>query len=351
MMRFPRIVVIAVAALVAACGGDAGTAPDWVTGETWNVERVEKLPPQEDAYLEALRVGYVRLAREELAEFDWPTGGDFIRRAGEAGTGGRPMPYNPEDYSFPGDAGDGLDKAYRQITAYITNEGAMLRAARQIGEAQVHFDCWLREATEGHQTEDIAACREAFGLMVTLIRDLAALPPNLAVVLPEEEGNEIGGIQLDQDGKTITLDRAFAAAGHGAAFGDLPVTEGEIRDAFAGALAAQPKPPREFQLTFAFNSSLISDEAFEAILAAAAEARTREAAEVIVTGYADAVGDRVSNVGVSRQRAVRVGDAIFNELRDEENVSFTVEAKGARDFVEDVRGKAEANRRVVILVR
>ncbi|MEM1161891.1 MAG: OmpA family protein [Pseudomonadota bacterium] len=310
-----------------------------------------KIDAPDSPFLAALQEGYVDLAERELAEFDWSSGARFRSRALAAAQGTAPLPFDPSEQDIPERAIAGLIEAYVELTGYLGSEGAMLRAGRQIGEAQVQYDCWVQEAEEGHQTEDIDACREAYQLMIILIRDLAALPDNMAVVLPEEPGNEVGGIELAQGGKTITLDSAFAAAGVGEDFGDLPVTESEIRDAFAGALAAQPKPPKEFQLNFPFNGTRISDEAFEAILAAAEEARSRDAAEVIVTGYADLVGNAADSLAISRTRAERVRQAIFWELRDKENVTFATDAKGERDPVEDTARKSEANRRVVVLVR
>ena len=92
------------------------------------------------------------------------------------------------------------------------------------------------------------ACRERFEALMELIRDLAELPGDLAVVLPEE--GEIGGIELSQRGKTVRLDRPWAAEATGAELGDVPVAESEIREAFGAALAAQPKPPATYEIYF-----------------------------------------------------------------------------------------------------
>ena len=347
-----RALIAALALVLTACAdqdtGD-GQVPDWLTGEKWNIERVAALPMNPDPFLGALQEGYLREARVELAEFDWDDGAEFTAKAGRAAAGDAPKPDNPADFTIREEVAEGLEKGYAQITNYLASEGAMLRAARQIGEAQVFFDCWLQEAIEGHQSDDIEACREKFQLMIILIRDLAALPKNMAVVLPED--GESAGIELSQGNKTITLDRPFAAAGTGKELGDVPVVESEIREAFADALAAQPKPPIEFVLTFDFNDTRISDTAFEQILAAADEARSRAAAEVIVTGYSDALGDAATNLAISRSRAERVRKAVFYELRDAEKVTITTEARGERDLAVDAAGQEEQNRRVIILVR
>lgn len=337
---------------VAACADrqdTSGSLPDWLSGQKWDVDRVAALPLNEDPYLGALQEGYLDLAKVELAEFDWNAGSEFTEKAGLASAGTRVGPKDPRERSFREPFGEGLEKGFAQISNFVNSEGAMLRAARQIGEAQVVYDCWVHEASEGTPHPTLDECRDKFGLLIQLVRDLSALPKNMEVVLPED--GEIGGIEVSQGGKTITLDQPFAAAGTGKNLGDVPVVESEIREAFSDALAAQPKPPVEFTLTFAFNDTKIGDTAFEQILLAADEARSRAAAEVIVTGFADALGDRATNLAISRSRAERVRKAVFFELRDAEKVTVTAEAKGDRDLAVDARGQEEQNRRVIILVR
>lgn len=226
----------------------------------------------------------------------------------------------------------------------------MLRAPKEIGFAQSRYECWLQEADEGHQTDEIETCRNEFQLMITVIREKAGLPKNLAVILPGDDGAPTG-IELSQDGQTVTLDREFAAAGTGKKLGPLPVSEAEIRDAFADALKAKPKPPKEFTLTFASASAEISDPAFEQVLLAAEEARSRGGAEVIVTGFADPVGDPAYNKRLSQRRAEAVRKAVFKELRDKEDVLFSTAAQGEEGLADEDDLTAEANRRVVIMVR
>lgn len=344
-----RLALVAIVALTACTETERDQG--WLDGSAWSVESAAALPAPDDPYLEGLYEGYLKLAEAELADYDWNSAAEFRARAVRASRGGPVSPTDPATRRIAEAEREGLTAAYTEITAYIASEGAMLRAARQVGDAQVQFDCWVEQAAEGHQEEDIATCRDAYQLLIVLIRDLAQLPDNMAVVLPDDDGAAPGGIELAQGGKTITLDRPFAAAGVGEAFGDLPVAEGEIRDAFAGALAARPKPPKEFVITFDFNATRITDQAFEQVLLAADEARSRPAAEVIVTGFSDAVGDSAANLAISARRAQVVADAIYNELRDEETVTFMRGAKGERELAVNKPGREETNRRVVILVR
>lgn len=345
-----RLAVLGVAAMLVACT-DTELNEGALSGDAWDVEGATQTAAPEDPYLAALYQGYIALAQVERDEYDWSDAAEFRSRALRAARGERFAPLDPTGRRLSDDFRPDLEAAFTEISAYAASEGALLRAPRQVGEAQVQFDCWLQEAEEGHQEADIAACREGYEGLILLIRDLANLPDNMAVVLPEDEGGEPGGIVLSQNGKKIDLDRPFAAAGVGDKFGDLPVAEGEIRDAFADALAARPKPPKEFVITFAFDSVVIRDNEYQQVMLAAEEARSRPAAEVIVTGFTDAVGDAAVNLAISRQRADAVARAINKELREEETVTFMRGGKGERDLIVKSPGAVEANRRVVILVR
>lgn len=340
--------------LVAGCAVEGDRAPGWLTGADWDIETVAAMPLQDDVYLRIIQEGYVRLARAELAEFDWTAAADFTEKAAAAANGETVMPPDVKDRSFHPDYEADLKRASREIAGFLRSEGALLRAAEHIAEAQIHYECWAHETTEGPvttaQTEEIEFCRDSYGIKILIIQDLANLPDNMAVILPED-GGEPGGIELTQDGKAVSLDQPFAAAGTGDKFGDLPVTEGEIRDAFAAALAAQPKPPGEYEIFFDVGKTRVADGEFEAILDILEDVRTRAAAEVVITGFADASGDAAYNLALSRTRAAWVEEAITKELRPDEKVSISASAKGERDLAVASPRPERLNRRVHVLVR
>ncbi|MEO1494068.1 MAG: OmpA family protein [Pseudomonadota bacterium] len=373
---------LGVAALVlTGCTPTGGTVSDWLTGEQWSLERVEALPPNADPYFAALQEGYVRLAKDELAEFDWDDGAKFLAKARAAAMTAVELPPASVTNELvrdallararsdaaraatpptaPAETGVGepfaadLDAAAKELSAYVQSEGPMLRAARQIGEVQIHYECWLHEASEGDGTADQAAeidlCKESYMLMIVLIRDLANLPEDMVVVLPED--GDIGGVELKQGATTLTLEKAFAAAGTGEKLGDVAATEREIQEAFAAALASRPPPPKLFEVFFDIGRTRITDDGFEQILLAVEDVKSRAAAEVLVTGFADAPGDGSYNLALSRTRAARVREAIFKELREGEVPPFSVEAKGEKELAIETPKSERANRRVLILVR
>jgi outer membrane protein OmpA-like peptidoglycan-associated protein len=330
---------------LAGCEGAGDPLPiGWGTGAAWDVEAVAVLAPAGDPYADALQRGYVDLARIELADYDWRAGAEFTARA-KAAAEGRP----PEPRSAP--PVEDMAEALEPLLGYLAAPGPRLRAGRQIGEAQVSWDCWVEEARE-FETQDrtkLESCRERYTALIELIRDLAQLPGDIAVVLPGE--GMAGGIELRQGGRAIALNRPWAAAATGTELADLPVAESEIQDAFGAALAARPKPPTKYEITFDFNSTRITDAAFEDVLRAATDVRSRAAAEVIITGHADAPGSSGANLAISRRRAEAVRQAVLNELRREESPVFSVVARGEGDTAVETPAVERRNRRVVVLVR
>lgn len=348
----PRGLALGLVAILAGCEAVGLSSPDGLRGAKWDVDAVAALPLHDDSYTAAVQSGYVDLAREELNEFDWIDGARFAALARAAAAGTPPGPYRIDLRKFPEPLAHELQLGAAELAVFIAHPGARLRAGRQIGEAQIQYDCWVQEAEEGHQTEDIAACREKYQALMVLVRDLGNLPKNLAVVLPKGEG-EIGGIELAQGGRTVTLDKEFAAARTGKRLSSLAVLEDEIREAFLPALNARPEPPEAFTITFGFGSAQVRREARATIEAAVAEARSREAAEIAIIGHADAVGPPQANLALSRQRARAVRRAIRRALTKEERTTIPVmtQGRGERDLAVEVNEADERNRRVVILVR
>jgi outer membrane protein OmpA-like peptidoglycan-associated protein len=371
---------LAAAALVlTGCAPTTGGVQGWLTGDAWDLERVEALPMNPDPYFAALQQGYLGLAKAELDEFDWDDSALFLSKARAAALAEVALPdasvtntlirdaltararsdaaaaaTPPTDPASVGvDDNEAITAATQELAAYVQSEGPMLRASRQIAEAQVHYECWLHEVSEGKNTptqvEQIELCRESYTLMITLIRDLANLPDDMVVVLPED--GEIGGVELTQGATSLTLEKAFAAAGTGEKLGGVAATENEIKEAFAGALASRPPPPTLFEIFFEVGRTKITDEGFEQILKAVEDVKSRAAAEVLVTGYADAPGDGGYNLALSRTRAARVQEAIFKELRAGEVPPFSVEAKGEKDLAIETPKSERSNRRVLVLVR
>ena len=326
--------------------------PRWANEDNWEPSRAARplSAPQDDVrapYFQALRDGYRTVAERERDSFDWWDARRLIDKA-QAASEARPVPLF--EAPLPGETGDALAAAAAELNRYIFAPGAQKRAALQIGEAQVLYDDWYQEAEDDNDADLIAARRDEFEAFMILLRLSADLPGNLAVVLPKD--GETGGIEITRAGETVVLDTPYAAAGTDPdRFGDVQVEEGEIRDAFADARAAAPPPSRWFCVSFPFEGTRITDDNFGPVLEAALEVRRRAAAEVLITGQADALGTRQVNQTLSRLRADAVRSSLLRQLQDAQDTIFSVKAVGERKLNLPDEGCPGTERRVIIQVR
>ncbi|MEM9370999.1 MAG: OmpA family protein [Pseudomonadota bacterium] len=340
---------LALIALV-ACSQGAG---DFLTGAKWDVDKAAETSVPDDPLLGALHQTYVAHARFEETQSDWETVADYIARIRMV-SGGEVPPMRDLDALGINEADlPELSATKNEITALMARRGVRLRAGAELGAAHGNFDCWAEQAEEGHQDEDISRCRDATLGAIDQVKSAAELPKSWVVVLPED--GEIGGISLSDGTNEILLDGANAAASADGTVARLPVDLEEISEVFGDAQAAAPEPATLFTLTFDTGSAEIDSPAFEQILQAAADVRSRNeagvAAEILITGHADAVGGDRANFALSETRARRVAKAVFDELRATEGGKFSLLAKGELDLAVPTPRPDVRNRRVTILVR
>ncbi|MEM7176847.1 MAG: OmpA family protein [Pseudomonadota bacterium] len=336
--------------VLTACGADKR---DFWTSERWDVEAAAALPVPDDPMLQSLRETYLEHARFEADEPDWGSVVDYILRLRTLSAGSLPPIRDLEEMGLDDAALLELGPVRAQILALQASPGARLRASPEIGAAQAHFDCWAEQAGEGHQVDDIARCRAATLDAVARAKAAAQLPANWVVLLPEE--GDIGGVSVSDGKRELLLSEANAAARADGEVAYMPVDVSEVSETFGAAQAASPLPPRLFTLTFETGQTEIDTAGFEAIAAASADVKRRNdagaAAEIVVTGHADAVGPARANLTLSRRRAAVVAAAVSNELSHEPGVRFRTEARGERDLLVDTIDSDVQNRRVTILVR
>jgi outer membrane protein OmpA-like peptidoglycan-associated protein len=130
-------------------------------------------------------------------------------------------------------------------------------------------------------------------------------------LLPAEEG-QVGAVAIAGEGHTTLLDTPLAAARidtQGRVKQDR-LTETEVRQTFASALAAQPPKPVNFLLYFLANSTEIVPDSQATFVALLTEVARRQAVEVQITGHTDRVGSVAENDRLSQVRAEAVRDML-----------------------------------------
>ena len=174
----------------------------------------------------------------------------------------------------------------------------------------------------------------------------------LVVLLPGEDG-QVGAVAIAEPQRTTLLDTPLGAAKidtQGRVKQDR-LTEEEVRQTFAPALAAQPPKAVRFILYFLENSTEIMPGSQATLEALLAEVTRRQAVEVQITGHTDRVGSVADNDRLSQVRAEAVRDMLVqNGLK----ASFIrVVGRGEREpliATPDEQPEAQ-NRRVEVIVR
>ena len=227
-----------------------------------NLDQARNAGPPAGAFEATLQQEYIDYAQVELDEFDFEHSNLFAKKALAAGQGETVAPEDLANWSFHPDTEAELSAARADLVE-VLNAGGRQDAAGPSATAQVMFDCWVQESeivNEGHQADDIGACREAFGV---------ALAEAIAIL---EAKNQ----------PTVT-------------------TETEI-------VAVVEPPARDYLVFFDFDKANIRPDA-AAVLDEVAEAITAlSSTSISLTGFTDTAGPASYNLTLSKERAAAVKD-------------------------------------------
>ena len=331
--------VMALAALGAAC----------VSQERIGLEAA--IPPYPEPYRAALQGELRYLAEREVARGDYADAKRFLLRAEAAARAARIRPLEVDAYDVqPQERAELDDARARLITLF---DGGRARAPNALARAHASFECWLEEAEEGHQPDDIAWCRDRFEGGVAATRRDSGLDADWGLVVPGE-GGHIGAITLKgQDGADRLLDTANAAgfvheAGDAR---DAAMTQRETAKFTSATLQGLPPPAELYIVYFASGSDRLDAAARTAIAAAVEDATSRVAVDVEVLGFADRAGDDRQNLLLSESRLAAVHEAMLAAGVPEG--AFLLYSRGeAAPAVSTADGVPERrNRRVEVTVR
>lgn len=134
---------------------------------------------------------------------------------------------------------------------------------------------------------------------------------DLYVLTPDPEG-KTGALRVASGGREVVLDRPYASARVGEPGRVEPgtVTEQEARQAFGGALDAQPARPASFVLYFLEGRDELTPDSRQLLGRILDDVGRRQAPEIVVIGHTDRVGAVPFNDALSLRRAERVRDEL-----------------------------------------
>jgi outer membrane protein OmpA-like peptidoglycan-associated protein len=178
---------------------------------------------------------------------------------------------------------------------------------------------------------------------------------NLVVVLPESNGH-VGAVEVRAGDNTTLLNQAYAANRPGdSARQPTVLNPGKVNRIFGAALAAMPQPPVSFTLYFPEGATSLDPPSLATLGQVFAEVRRRKAAEIVIVGHTDTVGDDAANDELSRRRAEAMKRELAPILAAQGIAidSVTTAGRGKRELAEPEPDQTSdpRNRRVVITVR
>lgn len=305
----------------------------------------------ETDYDKTLGEGYLQLAEAERAEYDWRDAGRFADRA-KAAFAGDPMGPEPLALRDLSVAEAWRARLLRDEIVRFQADGAAVFAPGPTADAQLAFDCWVQEIEEGHQADDISACKARLDAAIDALRAVGR--PAIVVLLENGDDKANAIVVAANAGGSATLERPGEAAAVG---GTTPVqTLGVLNDSqvnalFGDALAAEPDQPVRFVLYFITGTSDLTAESGAQLPTVQDAAAGRVAPRIDVVGHTDRAGAAAFNTELARERARAVADLLIEagvEPRELRVTSFGESDNAVRtaDGVPEPR-----NRRVEILVR
>jgi outer membrane protein OmpA-like peptidoglycan-associated protein len=176
---------------------------------------------------------------------------------------------------------------------------------------------------------------------------------NLVVVIPDSTDGHIGAVVVEAGGTKTLLNSAYAAATPGSGGAMKPVTANaqEVNQIFGSALAARPIPPKSYTLYFKADSDTLMPDSRDGFDDVFAEIARRKAAEIVVTGHTDTLGERDYNDKLSLERAKAISKLFV--ARGLAPDSVIAVGRGERELLVDTKDEVSEprNRRVEITVR
>ncbi|GAB3127397.1 OmpA family protein [Novispirillum itersonii] len=275
------LLVTAAAGLLSACA------------DQWNVDAVQKLPVTGGDFNKTLHQEYVKLAASEKAQGDWRDAAYFLRRAEAAARGEKVLPQATAERELAADKAAELSKARIDLLSAL-DAGGREKAPVMAAKAQTAgFDCWMEQQEEGHQPEDIAACKKAFDTNLTDVKKALEKKPE-------------------------------------------PVAEAK---------------QQVFVVYFKTGASVLDPNAASVLQAAADAYKKTPAVTVVIAGHTDTAGADTANILLSQKRAERVADQLVKLGIKAE--SMALEAYGEQQLAVPTKdGVTELkNRRVEIKFR
>lgn len=192
-------------------------------------------------------------------------------------------------------------------------------------------------------------------LLPLICLTLTACVSERVVLLPSPDGR-LSAVELRSGDETVRLDQPYAEvvlrSGY---YSPVAAAPEQVRQRYADALAAMPRPASSYQILFESGSDTPDEAATQLLQQVLANIRDRDSigqvAEILLVGHADRVGDEAANEALSLRRVEALRAHLLAAGIAAERIEIA--GRGEREpLVATQDGVADAkNRRVDLSVR
>jgi outer membrane protein OmpA-like peptidoglycan-associated protein len=181
---------------------------------------------------------------------------------------------------------------------------------------------------------------------------LTGCAKDLVVVIPDSSDGHIGAVVVESGGNKTLLNTAYASATPSGGTVKAGTSNAQdVNQIFGSAIAARPMAPKSFTLYFKADSDELLPDSRAAFEDVFAEVGRRKAAEIVVTGHTDTMGQRDYNDKLSLERAKAISKLFVS--RGLAPAAVIAAGRGERELLIQTPDQTPEprNRRVEITVR
>jgi outer membrane protein OmpA-like peptidoglycan-associated protein len=190
-------------------------------------------------------------------------------------------------------------------------------------------------------------------LCLLLLLTVSCSSTKALIVLLPDENSAHGAVAISQGDGVAVLDTPMTAArvDTRGRVEKKAITQTEVENNFAEALAALPPKPISFTLYFEEGSTVVLKDSKNTLLELFAEVAKRKAVEVQVTGHTDTLGKESDNDRLSEERAQAIREMLIAQGLKSNFIRAV--GRGEREPLIPTPDNAREprNRRVEVIVR
>ena len=282
------------------------------------------------AFEQALASDYQALSNAEMAAGDRRDAATYAARAAAASAG---QPTAPDEVELR--AAFLKDRYVSELSsAHDRLIGALAKTARNdaptaAARAQTSFDCWLEQAAEDLQPDDIAACKESFMTAMTTVESSTQAVADVAPVA-------VAPMDSDGDGVIDPNDKC-------------PGTPPGVRVNAEGCPEVGATLMSMQGVNFDTDSAKLKAES-TTVLDQAVEVLNQQAVSVRIEGHADSRGSDDYNQSLSEKRAKSVTDYLVSKGVDAARLTSAGYGESKPVVANDSAANMAKNRRVDLVV-